>query len=69
MSTEPLKNYIRSIELLKEGKQEAAEKSLADSLGIKKLTPFMKANIKKLADAEDPHTAILTIINSKMQEE
>ena len=68
MSTEPLKNYIKSIEALKAGDVPGAEQHLADSLGIKKLTPFMKSNLKEFVNGDDPHLAVLTIIAANMEE-
>jgi len=67
MNVEPLAHYIKSIELLKAGKKQDAETYLASSLGISELTPFMKDNLTKLANSENPHEAILTIIASKMK--
>ncbi|MFH0712373.1 MAG: hypothetical protein V2A55_00725 [Candidatus Jorgensenbacteria bacterium] len=68
MSTEPLKNYIRSIDALRAGKNQDAEKLLADSLGIPELTPYMKSTLKTLVNADNPHEAVLTIILSNMEE-
>ena len=64
VSTEPLRNYLGSIEAAKAGEKEKALKLLASSIGATEPTPYMKSNLDKLTK---PHEAILTLIlhNSK----
>ena len=64
VNTEPLKKYIESRDALKAGDTETALSLLAESIGVKEPTPYMKSALKDLAE---PNQAILTLIlhNSK----
>lgn len=58
---ESLKNYIKSLQAGQSGDLKKAEELLCHSLGIAELTPYMKQNLSKLVDIENPNDAILTI--------
>ena len=62
VNTEPLKKYIESRDALKAGNLEKALSLLADSVGAKTPTPYMKS---ALEDLTEPNQAILTIILHK----
>ena len=59
VNTEPLKKYIESRDALKAGDKEKSLLLLADSVGAKAPTPYMKSTLK---DLTEPNQAILTII-------
>lgn len=59
VNTEPLRNYLESIEAAKAGEKEKALKLLASSIGAAEPSPYIKSNLDKLTK---PHDAILTLI-------
>ena len=66
MNTEPLKEYLKGRDALKEGKKEKAVDLLASSLGCEKPTGIMKSSCEKLLNLND---AALTIILDRSKKE
>ncbi len=66
VNTEPLKKYIKSRDALKAGDPETSLKLLAESVGAKMPTPYMKSTLK---DLTEPNEAILTIILNESKKE
>lgn len=66
MNTEPLKQYLKARDALKEGDKEAAVNMLASSLGTEKATAMMKSSCALLLDL---HDAALTIILDRSKEQ
>ncbi len=65
MNTEPLKEYLKARDALKEGNKEEALAKLASSLGCKEPTEMMKSSCKELLDLND---VSLTLILDRSKE-
>ncbi len=65
MNTEPLKEYLKARDALKEGNKEEALNMLAASLGTDKPTDIMVSSCNLLLDLND---AALTIILDRSKE-
>jgi len=59
VDTEPLKKYLESRDALKAGDKEKALSLLAESMGGKEPTEYMKSEVKNLTE---PNIATLTLI-------
>lgn len=59
VNTKFLKKYIESRDALKAGNPETAAQLLAESVGAKVPTPYMKETLEELAEPNEP---ILTLI-------
>ena len=59
MNTEPLKQYLKGREALKEGNKEEALNLLASSLGFEKPTNIMQDSYTKLFDLDDVALAVI----------
>jgi hypothetical protein len=66
VNTEPLKKYIKSRDALKEGDPERAAQLLAESVGAKEPTPYMKEAIEELTEPNQP---VLTLILNESKED
>ena len=66
MNTEPLAQYIKSIEAYKKGNEEEALQLLAESVGADKPTSEMK---QALAEMSDLNVAVLTLVIHRTKEE
>jgi hypothetical protein len=65
MAIDDIKHYIKSIIAMRDGKTEAAESELAQSLNVNSLPAYTKENMGKLLDANNPSDAMLTIISKE----
>jgi len=66
MNSESIKNYFKSMEAFKAGDRPGAERFLADSLGLKELTPILKSSLSKVLDPENPNPAIAYLIAHRL---
>jgi len=62
MPSDPIKNYFKSMQAFKAGNRVEAEQFLADSLGLKELTPILKSSLPKVLDPENPSTIISQLV-------
>jgi len=59
MSTESLRQYVKAARAAGAGDTNAAEAHLAASVGVERITPYMKQNLGKLVDGDE---AVLTVV-------
>lgn len=66
MNSDPIKNYFKAITSFKAGDRPGAERFLADSLGLKELTPILKTGLSKVLDSENPNPAIAHLVAHRL---
>ena len=69
MNSDPIKNYFKSMEAFKAGDRPGAERFLADSLGLKELTPILKSSLPKILDPENPNPVVAHLVAHKLLNE
>lgn len=62
MKTIPLSDYINAVITYRKGDVATAEELLAKSLGMLKLTPLLKQNLKAVCDPDKPNEAVVTLL-------
>jgi len=65
MAIKDIKHYIKGVIAMRDGKTEAAESELAQSLNVDTLPDYTKENMGKMLDADNPNDAVLTIISQE----
>lgn len=63
-----LKTYIKSLKAANSKNMKEAESLLCQSLDIKELTPYMKENLDKLTDIDNPNDIMLILTTAKKKE-
>lgn len=57
-----LKTYIKSMAAQSAGNAVEAERLLCESLHLTEPTSYMKQNLKRLVDINNPNDAVLTLV-------
>jgi len=65
MAIDKIKHYIKGCIAMRDGKTEAAESELAQSLNVDTLPDYAKENMARLLDADNPSDAVLAIISKE----
>ena len=66
MRTIPLSQYINAVVTYRDGNVATAEDLLAKSLGLPKLTPILKQNLKAVCNPDKPNEAVMTLLGHQM---